>query len=123
MADGRGQLCNIEGSPKELVVERSSGHLARVSFGSRKMTGTAAGAKVARHARCEKMYGLLGDASGKITRQTMQHFFEDPTCAISVGRSTIDMMVYNTTKREAWLSRGPSYGADWKRFTFDDARS
>jgi hypothetical protein len=31
------------------------------------------------------------------------------------------MMVYNTTKREAWLSRGPSYGVDWKRFTFDDA--
>jgi hypothetical protein len=123
MADGRGQLCNIEGSPKELVVERSTGHLARVSFGSRKMTGTAAGAKVARHPRCDKMYGLLGDASGKITRQTMQHFFQDPTCAISVGRSTIDMMVYDTTRREAWLSRGPSYGADWKRFTFDDATS
>src|SRR5262245_58326555 len=123
MADGQGHLCNVEGSPKELVVERATGHMARVSFGSRKMTGTAAGSKVARHPRCEKMYSLLGDASGKITRPTMQHFFEDPSCAISVGRSTIDMMVYDTTRREAWLSRGPSYGTDWKRFTFDDTRA
>lgn len=123
MADANGGLCNVEGSPKELVVERSTGHVARVGFGSRGMTETAAGAKVARHARCGKMYSLLGDASGKITRQTMQHFFEEPSCAISVGRGTIDMMVYNTTQREAWLSRGPSYGTDWKRFTFDDAKS
>ena len=39
----------------------------------------------------------------------------------NAGRSTIDMMLYNATKREAWLSRGPSYGIDWKRFAFDDA--
>lgn len=123
MADGEGGLCNVEGSPKELVVERSTGHLARISFGSRKMTGTAAGTKVPRHPRCDKMYSLLEDASGKITLQTMQHFFQDPGCGISVGRPTIDMMVYNTTKREAWLSRGPSYSVDWKRFTFDDAKS
>ena len=122
MADAKGGLCNVEGSPKELVVERSTGHLARISFGTRTMTGTAAGAKVPLHPRCEKMNKLLGDASGKITGETMQHFFQEPSCAISVGRSTIDMMVFNTTKREAWLSRGPSYGVDWKRFTFDEAK-
>src|SRR5262245_40349247 len=123
MADGQGRLCNVEGSPKELVVERSTGHLARVSVGSRIMTGTAAGAKVARHPRCEKMYTFLGEASGEISRQTMQHFFQDRACGISVGRSTMDTVGYNTTKREASLSRGPGYGVDWKRFTFDDARS
>jgi hypothetical protein len=120
MADGDGNLCNVEGSPKTLVVERTKGHLARVSFGTRRMTGTPEGAQVPVHARCAKMNNLLTKASGKIDLKTMQHFFEDPSCAISVGRSTIDMMVYNSTRREAWLSRGPDYGVDWKRFTFDE---
>ncbi|HEY2252374.1 MAG TPA: C45 family peptidase [Planctomycetaceae bacterium] len=120
MADGQGHLCNIEASPKELVVERTQGHLARVSFGTRRMTRTAEGAEVPLHPRCVKMNDLLAGAAGKIELKTIQHFFEEPSCGIAAGRSTIDMMVYNATRREAWLSRGPAYGIDWKRFTFDD---
>jgi hypothetical protein len=66
------------------------------------------------------MNDLLAGSAGKTDLKTIQHFFQEPSCAISVGRSTIDMMVYNTTRREAWLSRGPEYGVDWKRFTFDE---
>jgi hypothetical protein len=120
MADGKGNLCNIEASPQALVVERAKGRLARVSFGTRRMTGIAEGAEVPLHARCVKMNSLLAEAAGHIDLKRIQHFFQDPSCAICVGRSTIDMMVYNTTRREAWLSRGPEYGVDWKRFTFDD---
>jgi isopenicillin-N N-acyltransferase-like protein len=119
MGDGRGHLCNIEGSPHALVVERSAGRLARIGFGTRPMTGTAEGAAVPLHPRCVKMNELLAGAAGKIELATIQHFFQDPGCAIYAGRSTIDIMVYNATGREAWLSRGPEYGIAWKRFTFD----
>jgi hypothetical protein len=44
--------------------------------------------------------------------------FEDPKREINVGKSTIDMMVFDTTKRTAWLSRGPSYRVAWKKFEF-----
>jgi isopenicillin-N N-acyltransferase-like protein len=119
MADGQGNLCNIEASPKDLAVERTHGQLTRIGFGTRRMTGTAEGSAVPLHQRCVKMNDLLAGAAGKIDLETMQHFFQEPSCGISVGRGTIDMMVYNTTRREAWLSRGPEYGVDWKHFTFD----
>ena len=119
MADGEGRLCNIEGSPQALAVERSKGRLARVSFGTRQMTGTAEGAQVPLHPRCVQMNKLLAGSAGKTDLAAIQHFFEDAGCGICAGRSTIDMMVYNATRREAWLSRGPEYGIDWKRFTFD----
>src|SRR5262249_51953477 len=40
MADGKGNLLNVEGSPEKVVIERPSGTLARVGYGSREMTGT-----------------------------------------------------------------------------------
>jgi hypothetical protein len=39
-------------------------------------------------------------------------------CAINVGKATIDMMVFDTTARAAYLSRGPSYKTAWRTFTF-----
>jgi hypothetical protein len=38
-----------------------------------------------------------------------------------VGKGTIDMMIFDTTERVAWLSRGPSYRVDWKEFRFSQA--
>jgi hypothetical protein len=35
-----------------------------------------------------------------------------------VGKSTIDMMVFDCTNRVAHLSRGPSYRTEWKEFRF-----
>jgi isopenicillin-N N-acyltransferase-like protein len=122
MADGEGNLLNVEGSPKGIAIERSKGRLARVGFGSRQMTGTADGQPVAVHTRCQKMYDLLAGSAGKTDRQTLARYFGAPECGICVGKGTIDMMIFDTTERVAWLSRGPSYVLDWKEFRFSSAR-
>jgi isopenicillin-N N-acyltransferase-like protein len=119
MADGKGNLANIEGSPRELVTESIKGRMARVGYGSRKMTRTPGNSPVAVHPRCEKMCRLLDSDRGKIDLARMQLYFEDPAHEIQVGKSTIDMMVFNTTAREAFVSRGPAWKTAWKRFTFD----
>jgi hypothetical protein len=123
MGDSNGTLMNVEGSPRGVVVERYRGRLVRVGFGSRKMTGTPTDAEVQHHGRCQKMYDLLAFAAGKNDRVTLQDYFADTKHGICAGRSTIDMMVFDTTNREAYLSRGPSYGTDWKRFAFPPAKS
>jgi hypothetical protein len=120
LADGRGNLVNIEGSPQDLAVEEHRGRLARVDYGSRPMTGTAEREKVRLHPRCQKMYDLLAEASGKTDLAALQHFLEDPRCGICGGKGTIDLMIFDTTRREAYVSRGPSYGVAWKRFRFDN---
>jgi hypothetical protein len=82
------------------------------------MTKTPPGKEVKVHERCRKMYDLLEKSSGKIDRARMQDFFQDPKCAISVGKSTLDMMVFDCTTRTAFVSRGPAYGTTWKEFGF-----
>lgn len=118
MADGQGRLLNIEGSPKGIEFEEGKGRMVRIGFGSRAMTGTPAGQDVPMHARCRLMYNLLADSVGKTDLRSLQHDFEDPSCQISVGKSTIDMMVFDCTSRIAHLSRGPSYKVAWKKFSF-----
>jgi hypothetical protein len=122
LADGNGNLLNVEGSPKGVTVERVKGRLARVGFGSREMTGTPAGQPVKLHARCQKMYDLFAGSAGKTDLPTLERFFEDPKCGISVGKGTIDMMVFDTTARVAHLSRGPSYAVAWREFGFGAGR-
>jgi hypothetical protein len=123
MGDSGGRLMNIEGSPHGIEVEEHRGRLVRVGFGSRKMTGTAADAQVKHHGRCQKMYDLLALSSGTNDLATLQDYFADPKHGICVGRATIDMMVFDTTNRRAYLSRGPSYGTDWRRFAFPAANT
>ncbi len=122
LADGKGNLANVEGSPKGLAVEEHKGRLARVGYGSRQMTGTAAGAEVKVHARCQKMVGLLDAAKGKLDGARIQDHFADLKGGICDAKGTIDMMVFNTTAREALVSRGPGYGTTWTKFTFDEKR-
>lgn len=118
LGDGDGNLINLEGSPNGLAVESAKGRLVRIGFGSREMTKTPPGTEVKLHARCEKMYDLLRASAGKTTLRTMQNAFEDPNCGISVGKGTIDMMVFDTTAKTAYLSRGPSYKVAWREFRF-----
>jgi hypothetical protein len=120
MGDAKGNLLNIEASPKEVATERPKGAVSRVGFGSRKMTGTAEGQTVKLHARCEKVNELMAGASGKVDRSMLQAWFADPKGGIAVGKGTIDLMVFDTTAREAYLSRGPSYGVHWQKFGFAD---
>jgi isopenicillin-N N-acyltransferase-like protein len=118
MADGDGRLLNVEGSPKGIVVEPVVKILARVGYGSREMTGSSPEQPVALHPRCEKSCRYMDVHSGQVDAQRMQVLFEDPQYEINVGKSTIDMMVFDTTKRVAWLSRGPSYRVAWQKFEF-----
>ncbi|MGE3778739.1 MAG: C45 family autoproteolytic acyltransferase/hydrolase, partial [Pirellulaceae bacterium] len=118
MADGQGNLLNVEGSPRQIVVEKATGHLVRVGFGSRAMSEKPSGPPIRMHPRCARMQDLLTESSGKTDLGQMQRFFEDPACQISVGKSTIDMMVFDCTARVAYCSRGPSYATAWQRFTF-----
>jgi hypothetical protein len=121
MADGTGRLLNLEGSPRELAVEWHTGQLVRVGYGSRQMTRTAETAKVRYHARCQKLYDLLTAQGGKTDGPALQGTFGDPKQGISVGRGTIDMMVFDTTARQAHVARGPAYLPRWKTFTFQEA--
>jgi hypothetical protein len=118
MGDGRGRLLNIEGSPNGVVVEPTEKILARVGYGSREMTGSTQDKPAALHPRCEKSCQYIDEHAGQVNARRMQELFEDPKREISVGKSTIDMMVFDTTNRAAWLSRGPSYRIAWKKFEF-----
>jgi isopenicillin-N N-acyltransferase-like protein len=120
MADGKGNLVNLEGSPKEVVVEGSQGHLSRVGYGSRQMTRTGKDQPVKRHAQCQRMYELLDGGKGKLDRGMLQGFFGDHKSTICKHGATLDAMLFNCTTKEAYVSRGPGCSGRWKRFTFED---
>jgi hypothetical protein len=118
MADAEGRLLNVEGSPKMIVHEEARRRLVRVGFGSRGQTATAESDPVVLHPRCQKMYDHLKTGDGKLDRERLQRFFADSDYGICVGRATIDMMVFDTTNKRAYLSRGPAYRVEWKEFAF-----
>jgi hypothetical protein len=122
MGDASGRLVSIEGSPKKIHTEDMKGRLVRVGFGTRAMTGTPEGKPVAFHPRCQKTYDHLEAAAGKIDAAKLQSLFADPKCDVSVGKGTIDLMVFDCTAGKALLSRGPSYGVNWKEYTFGDPK-
>jgi predicted choloylglycine hydrolase len=126
LADREGNLANVEGSPKDGAIEHHKGHLVRVYYGSRKMTGTAEGKPVAYHERCQKVYEMLGEAKGKVNGKFLQDVFSNTgICSCEPSKNgrdvrTIDAMLFNTSKREALVTRGPIGKRDWKRFTFEE---
>jgi isopenicillin-N N-acyltransferase-like protein len=122
LADGEGNLLNIEGSPNAVAIERPTGRLTRVGYGSKEMTGTKPDQTAPLHARCRKMYDHIDAAKGQMNLGLLQEHFAEPKHGINVGRATIDMMVFDTTARTAHLSRGTSYGVEWRRFGFDERR-
>jgi isopenicillin-N N-acyltransferase-like protein len=118
MADGQGNLVNIEGSPHGVAIERSTTSVVRVGYGISQMQGRFSTGAPTRHPRCEKMCRLLEGSHGRTNQNMLQDYFSDPMCEISVAKSTIDMMIFNTTARTAILSRGPDYGTAWREFRF-----
>ncbi|HWQ55415.1 MAG TPA: C45 family peptidase [Bryobacteraceae bacterium] len=121
LADGSGQLANIEGSPGELAVEFTRGSFARTYYGSRQMTRTPPGEPVRVHPQCQRMFDLLRSRKGHLNRTTLQGFYGDHESTICKHFGTLDVMLFNTTRREAWVERGPGCSGKWKRFTFEDA--
>jgi isopenicillin-N N-acyltransferase-like protein len=125
LADCDGRLANVEGSPRSLAIEEHRGRLARVLFGSRKMTGTPEGQPVTLHPRCQKMYDLLGENKGKLNAARLRELLSDQSICASEATSeprqvrTLDAMLFDTTTREVLVTRGPIGSRPWKRFGFD----
>src|SRR5262249_52508223 len=116
---------NVEGTPKELAVERSTGSLARVGFGSRQVTKTADGKPVGVHPRCQHVARLLESSKGKLDRRALQGFLadhgaaDDPATRVCVPGSPLDAMLFAPALREAHVCRGPACSGRWQRFTFE----
>ncbi len=123
LGDGEGNLANIEGTPRDLAIEETRGHMVRALYGSRKITGTAEGQPVKVHPRVRAMYERLAGLKGKLDFETMKGLYgshAEGEARVCQHPSTIDGMVFNATKREAWLTRGPACSGRWKKFAFDE---
>ncbi len=118
LADGDGQLANVEGTPNELAVEFHRGHIARSYFGSRQLTRTPAAETVRFHPQCQRMADLLAGKKGQLDRSTLQGFFGDHESTICKHWSTLDAMLFDCSAREAYLSRGPGCSGRWRKFGF-----
>jgi len=122
MADGEGNLVNIEGSPDGVEIQRSSQHLGRADYGIAKMTGAKPGEPAKTHPRGDQMNKLLDQTAGKNDRSMIEAYFTQPNYGIlgwkSPKNKSIDVMIFDTTARKAYLTRGPSYGLDWRTFEF-----
>jgi isopenicillin-N N-acyltransferase-like protein len=116
LADGRGELASVEGSPKRLAVERTRSRLARVYYGTREMTNTPQDKPVPYHPKCRQAYNLLQAARGTLDRPALRKILDTPPIT---NDGTIDHMIFNTTLRRAFVSRGPRGSGHWKAFAFE----
>jgi hypothetical protein len=119
MADSTGQLLNIESSPEKIAIERDRGSLVRVYYGTREMTRTPPGKPIARHPQCQRMVDLVNGSKGRITLPILQGFYGDHQSTICKHFGTLDAMVFNTTRREAHITRGPGCLGRWQRFALE----
>lgn len=122
IADDKGNLVNVEGSPKGVAIERPNDRLARAYYGTRQMTASSTDSPAKLHPRCKHMYELLEQSAGKNDRKTLEHYFLDPENGILAWKSpsnkSLDVMIYDTTARKAYLSRGPEFHVEWREFKF-----
>jgi isopenicillin-N N-acyltransferase-like protein len=119
MADSGGRLLNIEGSPEKIAVERERGSLVRVYYGTREMTRTPPGKPVPRHPQCQRMMDLVNGSKGRITLPVLQGFYGDHQSTICKHFGTLDAMVFNASRREAHVTRGPGCLGRWQRFSLE----
>jgi hypothetical protein len=126
IADGDGNLVNIEGSPQDVEIERNNSRLARSYYGTHKMTAAEAGQPAELHPRCQQMYKLLEQTTGKNDRKTLERYLTGREYGIMGWKSpknkTIDVLMFDTAARKAYFSRGPEYGLEWREFGFHDSK-
>jgi Acyl-coenzyme A:6-aminopenicillanic acid acyl-transferase len=118
MADGDGRMLNIEGSPAELAIEWGKGRMVRSGFASEQMKRRNQGPRT-NSSNCVAANRWLDGAAGKVDAAAFREFFVDRQSGICAGKATIDVMLFDTTKREAHLSRGPHHKVAWRTFRFD----
>jgi isopenicillin-N N-acyltransferase-like protein len=125
LADGRGDLASVEGSPEALSIEKHRGILARHQYGNRDMTGTPEGREVDYQGPGLRMRRRLVRSQGNLDGPRCREILadhgggaEEPICHCG---GTVDAMLFNTTKGEAFFVRGPACSGRWKSFRFPDA--
>jgi isopenicillin-N N-acyltransferase-like protein len=120
LADGKGRLLNVEGSPDRMATQWGRGTMARVYYGTRRMTRTPAGQPIECHPQCARMRQLLDGAEGRIDLAAVKRFFADhETRWICKHFGSLDAMVFDTTSRLAHVTRGPGCLGQWKSFSFE----
>jgi hypothetical protein len=83
------------------------------------MTRTPQGEAIKRHAQCQRMCDLLDASASKLDRSAIQGFFGDHESTICKHGSTLDAMLFDCSRREAHVARGPGCSGRWKTFRFD----
>jgi hypothetical protein len=122
--DSQGNIVNIEGSPSGVVVEQSKGRMVRAEYGTtdKRAEMTAALPSWKPPPRCAALDKLLESSAGRNGRATLQEYLQDPKHGISfAGRpknQSIDVILFDTTAKRAYVTRGPDYGIEWREFGF-----
>ena len=83
------------------------------------MTRTPPGKPVPRHPQCRRMMDLVEGSKGKINLATVQGIYGDRQPTICKHFGTLDAMVFDATRREAHVTRGPGCLGRWQRFAFE----
>jgi hypothetical protein len=113
-ADGEGNLLNVEGSPSGVAVEQSRGIMVRHQYGSRRMSGAGQDDPIPLLGSSPFLVEQLEARRGKLEATDLQ----GALCHENVGKGALDIMLFNTTRREAHLARGPGPAARWRTFRF-----
>jgi len=118
MADAQGNLACIEVSPREVALDRKRGYVARDNaYRTPQLFRAWALDNPDLQGRYEKANALLAQGAGKIDAGYIQHMYDDTRKGIGRG-VTLDMLIFDVTARQAYISRGPLYGVDWHRYAF-----
>jgi hypothetical protein len=128
--DADGNIVNIEGSPAGMEVERSSKFMVRADYRSKnKQTEMATLLpKWKPAARCAVFDHLLTQTAGRNNKDQIQQYLQDPKFGIaSAGiprkrNVSIDVMLFDTTAKKAFFTRGPDYGIEWREFGFSEVK-
>jgi hypothetical protein len=121
--DAKGNIVNIEGSPAGVVVERSNERMVRADYGTpEKQAEMKAIFEWQPAARVPVLCNLLEGTAGQNGRATIQKYLENPKYKISTAghprNVSIDVMLFDTTAKKAYVTRGPEYGIEWREFGF-----
>ena len=89
------------------------------------MTAPTPDAAAVLYPRCQQMYKLLEQTAGKNDRKTLEDYFLEPENEIlgwkSPKNKSLDVMIFDTTTRKAYLTRGPEFHLSRAEFNFPAA--
>jgi len=144
VADSKGRICNIECTPKtvDCLFEEDpyfvhTNHFLSKKLGIQKDIIRNSGVGFGRDSvfRYERMYKLISEREGRVDLKTIMSFFRDhenhpdsicrhvnPKDSVSEKAKTWDSMIFVTSQRTAWISRGNPCENEYNRYPLASAR-